>query len=66
MTGPEYTGFSVQQHTRDWCTVYYNQHPLAEIKKLYLVFARFSHNADSIIDSNVPMPLFWWQYIDHE
>jgi len=39
---------------------------IAEIRGLQLCQARFQPQGPLIIGNQVPMPLYWWQYQDHE
>jgi len=39
---------------------------IAEIKSLQLCQARFQPQGPLIIGDQVPMPLYWWQFQDHE
>lgn len=46
--------------------VFDRREPVAEIKGLQLCRARFQPQGSLIIGNQVPMPLYWWQYQDHE
>src|SRR5512145_2773203 len=39
---------------------------IAEIRDLHLCNVRFQFDGPLIIGANVPTPLFWWQYADHQ
>lgn len=39
---------------------------IAEIRNLHLCNVRFEKDGVVVIGENVPMPLFWWQYADHQ
>lgn len=40
--------------------------PIAVIRDLHLCNVRFQIDGPLIIGENVPTPLFWWQYADHQ
>jgi hypothetical protein len=39
---------------------------IAEIRDLHLCNVRFQSDGSLVIGENVPTPLFWWQYADHQ
>lgn len=39
---------------------------IAEIRDLQLYNVRFQNDGPLVIGENVPTPLFWWQYADHQ
>lgn len=40
--------------------------PIAKIRDLRLCNVRFQNDGPIIIGENVPTPLFWWQYAEHQ
>ena len=48
------------------CRIWSGRELIAEIRDLRLIFLRLRPGSDPVLGSDVPLPLYWQQYADHE
>ena len=58
--------FKFEQIDDSSANIFANDQKVAEIKDLQLCNVRFKSEGPILLGNSVPMPLFWWQYANHE
>ena len=58
--------FHFQQTGAADALIYDHEALIAEVRRLQLCQARFQPTGTRIIGAAMPLPLYWWQYQDHE
>ena len=48
------------------CRIWSGNELIAEIRSLRLIFLRLRPGSDPVLGNDVPLPLYWQQYADHE
>lgn len=60
------TNFHIEQTGRASAVLLDDEEKIAEIRELKFCNVRLQPHGSIIISESVPMPLFWWQYANHQ
>ncbi|MBN2089231.1 hypothetical protein JW964_06445 [candidate division KSB1 bacterium] len=60
------THFQIKKTAPASAIIFDSGEKIAEIKDLYLLNVLLTPSANIVIGDQVPMPLFWWQYANHQ